>query len=208
MITLFMSYFIPNCEARKAEIDLCLSRNIMNEKIDRIVNIGINFDHPKVKNIPIEKRPTYKDFLDEMTKVESDFYIISNADIFFTEEISEINQIDMQNRVVCLTRWNIDQNGEAKHYGNDFSQDVWIFKGKPPEIINVDFEIGRPACDGRFAFELRNNGIEPINPSLSIKSYHVHSSEEREYLPEDRIIGYTYPIKIEYDTNYKIKKET
>lgn len=204
-ITLLTSYFVPMDEHRKREIAICMQNNIKNKQIDHIVNIGTKYDHPRVKNLYNIGRPTFKDFIDEIEKIESDYYIIANADIFFCSKLSRIKEIDMTNRVLCLTRWDLTAQGEAVHYNYDLSQDVWIFKGKPPKISNIDFEIGRPACDGRFAFELKQAGLEPVNPSLDIYCYHVHRSKYRDYDPvNDRIEGETFPVPIENYTKYKI----
>lgn len=205
-ITLLTSYFVPVDDYRKKEIELCMQNNIRNKHIDQIINIGTKFEHPRVKNLYNIGRPTFKDFLDEMRNIESDYYIIANADIFFCSKISRIKEIDMTNRVLCLTRWDLTPTGEAIHYNYESSQDAWIFKGKPPEMKTVDFQIGIPACDGRFAYELKNFGIEPINPSLSIFCYHLHKSKSRDYCPvNDRLAGEIYPVPIEQYTKY-IKK--
>lgn len=205
-IILLTSFFNPVDIQRKREIEVCMRNNIRNREIDQIINIGTKFEDPKIKNIYKESRPTFKDFLDEMRKNESDYYILANADIFFCKKISKIKEIEMKNRVLCLTRWDITKNGEAVHYNQDCSQDAWIFNGKPPRIENVDFEIGKPACDGRFAFEIKNSGFEPINPSLSIFCYHVHKSKERDYCSvNDRVAGEVLRLKIEDYTRYKKK---
>jgi hypothetical protein len=209
-MTLFVSYFIHRDQHRRKEIDLCMKNNIRNKEIIKIVNLGTKFDDPKVININHHlysknaRRPTFGEFLEEMRKIDSEYYILANADIFFCSKISMIKDLDMTNRVMCLTRWNITANGEVVHYGYESSQDVWIFKGKPPEIKNLDFEMGMPACDGRFAYELKGAGLEPINPSISIMSYHVHRSEKRDYCPvKDRVAGEIYSVPIEDFSNYK-----
>jgi hypothetical protein len=41
--------------------------------------------------------------------------------------------------------------------------------------------LGWHGCDGRFGYEVLNSGYELYNPSLSIKTMHVHMSNKRNY---------------------------
>jgi hypothetical protein len=206
-ITLFTSFFVPVDEHRKKEIEVCMKNNIRNREIDAIVNIGHHYDHPKVTNLQNIGKPKFSDFLQEFENFDSEYYIIANADIFFCTKIKRIFEIDFENRFLCLTRWNVLPSGEVDFYGYECSQDVWVFKGRPKKFENVDFQIGVPGCDGRFAFELKHQGLQPINPSLSIYSYHLHRQKHRDYdSDKDRLSGERLDVAIEDYENYKLKK--
>ena len=39
-------------------------------------------------------------------------------------------------------------------------QDAWIWRAPmPPDICDIDFKLGKPGCDNRFAYELRAVGV-------------------------------------------------
>ena len=40
------------------------------------------------------------------------------------------------------------------------SQDAWMWKSPlPPALSDIDFKLGKPGCDNRFAYELRTAGV-------------------------------------------------
>ena len=79
---------------------------------------------------------------------------------------------------MALTRWDIWSDGRARLTEVEGSQDSWIFKGK---VVGVkgDFYIGKPGSDNRLAYEIKRGGYIVANPSISIKSYHLHISNYR-----------------------------
>jgi hypothetical protein len=158
-----------------------------------------------VINLPYE-RPTYSDFCKESQGFDSDYYIIANTDVYFTSEIEQINELEMDGKALCLSRWDVQPNGYAKLFNYEWSQDTWIFKGKPPLMETCNFTMGLPACDNRFAYELAQKGIQPINPSLSIKTYHLHITNKRNYKEQDRLQGQVMPVQVEDWSKYKRKK--
>ena len=203
-VALFTSYFEPKEMERVREIRRTMELNIQCSSIDVIYNLGTPYINDKVVNIPYD-RPTYKDFINELNKVEADYYIIANSDIYFTSEIEAIKDLQLSKRALCLSRWDVTGNGMAKLFNYEWSQDVWIFKGKPPRIDNIDFHLGLPGCDNRFAYELAMAGLEPINPAKSIKTYHLHTSNKRSYTERDRLKGEMKAVAVTDSTSYKIK---
>ncbi len=83
-------------------------------------------------------RPTYTEFISFMQSVEADYYILTNSDIYFTSEIEEIKSLQMQGKVLCLSRWDVLHNGNSKLFDYEWTQDTWIWKGKPTTLKNVD----------------------------------------------------------------------
>lgn len=170
MINLFTSYFKGDDPVRQKEYDYCLNKNKANKAIDRI----IYFKH----------RPTYLDFFRAIRKYPNDINILSNADIYFDDTILLANNIKPR-QCYALTRWELldgkimmfedrHRSAKAKH-----SQDTWIIRGS----VNVDhigqFHIGTRGCDNRIAYDLHTIGYNVINPSLSIKTIHVHKNDFR-----------------------------
>lgn len=188
MICLLIPYYRDKKKARRKEIDLCLQKNLSNSAIDLVVAVC---DQPltvkpnkKLSIINIGRRQKYKDFFELGSAINPDgINILSNADIYFKkEDILQISKIDYTDTVLALSRWDVHKNGPATHHNHKDSQDTWIWKGK----INAygDFELGRAGCDNVIAYELAKN-YNVVNPSNTIKTYHVHSSNIRNYTPKD-----------------------
>lgn len=86
------------------------------------------------------------------------------------------------------------------------SQDVWIVHGRPwnnltAELNNNDhLALGKPGIDNRLAYELLKAGYQVSNPSKSILSWHVHSTNIRQYSHLDVVpppYAIVYPMTLE-----------
>jgi len=194
-VALFTSYFEQQYQDRQRELRKVMELNIACPSIDVIYNLGTPWDNDKVINIAGYDRPTYAQFIAEMQKVEADYYILANSDIYLTSEIEDIKMLEMDGKVLCLSRWDVLMNGNSKLFDYEWTQDTWIWKGKPQTIKNVDFTMGLPACDNRLAYEIAHSGMKPVNPSKSIKTYHLHITNKRSYKERDRLPGATMPLQ-------------
>lgn len=187
MINLFVPTYIPKTQLRSLEMLKCYENN-KNLGIFKINMISEDYyDDEDV--IKVDKRPTYNEvffIINERTKPD-DINIICNSDIFFDRSILEAQNI-LSNECYCLTRYDFLSDKPIILPTNGDSQDTWIFRGKIKEIES-DFYFGKLGCDNRIAFELNKAGYQLSNPSLSIRSFHLHSSEERSYNKEDRLYG-------------------
>jgi len=188
-VAVFTSYFEQKFGDRQRELRQVMNLNCECPSIDVIYNLGKAWDHPKVVNVEGYDRPTYTEFISFMQSVEADYYILTNSDIYFTSEIEEIKSLQMQGKVLCLSRWDVLHNGNSKLFDYEWTQDTWIWKGKPTTLKNVDFTMGLPACDNRLAYEIAQAGLKPINPSKDIKTYHLHLSNKRSYTQSNRLPG-------------------
>jgi hypothetical protein len=105
---------------------------------------------------------------------ESDISIIANSDIYF-ESLDHFEMIK-ENEVYALSRW----DGNIL-YDHDDSQDAWVFRGQIKPIEDSYFSLGIPGCDNAIAERIARAGYTVLNPSRSIKSIHLHSSNIRNY---------------------------
>lgn len=195
MIRLFVNWYIEKKQPRGKELNLCIEKNFHCEYIDEIVNLS---DTPlpetgKFKNIQIDHRPTYSDFLKVVSDLAQpkDVSIIANMDIYFDETILLTKRMTDRD-AYALTRWDVNAEGITFMNRAD-SQDVWIFKGKPKEVKGANINLGTPGCDNAMAYLIKKAGYRISNPSLSIKTYHVHSSGTRHYLNGNKQIVKSAP---------------
>ncbi len=178
----------------------CFEKNLAHECIDEICVVydrsgdfgeTVVLDFLKSKHIKIvyvDGRPSYGFCFDLANKIFPDSKVIlSNADIYFNETLNLLSDYDLTNKFLAITRWAILEDGRIEPYvdkqgkPNIFSQDTWIFKTPLKKFKNDAIEIGVPACDGRIAFQARKEGLQILNPCLSVQCCHLHASEIRNY---------------------------
>jgi hypothetical protein len=172
MIRLFYNYYEDKNPARKKEVDFCLQKNLAN---------------PHIKTIIIEsnRKPTYTYFFQKINQITEpdDINIICNSDIFFDETVVLASNIKHK-ELYALLRWEWQPNGAALFHERPDSQDTWITRGRIENVFG-DFTLGIRGCDNRIAHEFLHSGYDVKNPAKSIKSYHVHTSQVRNYTVSD-----------------------
>lgn len=201
---LYTSYYKDKNEARQAELLECLDRNIKCKWIDHVVILlegkAEEFDIPKSDKIKIVecKRPTYRDFFDLANAVskEGDYSIIANSDIYFDRSIRLIRMVDMSNTCIALSRWHYYNKKRIELHNEQYSQDVWIFRGKIKPVGYCDFTLGIAGCDNRIAHELARAGYKMFNPAKDIKTIHLHVTEVRNYNQNHRIQKPYLPVPV------------
>ncbi len=202
---LITSYYEVENKERQKEINDCLIKNCKNKIISNIYLLNdktyeLNFikNKNKIKQFEIIKngKLSFKDAIEFANSYcYKDIVILSNSDIYYDQTLSLINKSEIENKVLCLLRHNVKEDGTIdifRHFDEprSDSQDCWIFKS--PLKINtneIDFNFGTLGCDNIFASRLYDFGYELINPAYDIKIYHLHNIEERNYTINDRIHG-------------------
>ena len=183
-VCLLIPYYKDKNKSRQKELDYCLRRNLSNPLISRLVavcdtQIKIPY-HSKLTVVNTGRRQTYNDLFDLGSIMNPDgINMVANADMYFaTWDITNICKVDYTDTVLALSRWDVQKKGKPTHHNHKDSQDTWIWKGKLN--VNGDYQLGRAGCDNVIAYELSKN-YNVINPSYSIKSYHLHLSGVRNY---------------------------
>jgi hypothetical protein len=171
MIRLLVNTYKSDSQARQIELDTCLQKNLYL---------------PFLTIHDIQPRPTYNDYFEVISKLidngdfsNDDIFVIANSDIYFDETLLLANQIK-QGEVYALTRYDI-KRGQSRFFDRADSQDVWIFRGGIKPIDGADFNLGVGGCDNRISYLLSKAGYTVTNPSLSIKTYHLHESGVRTF---------------------------
>ena len=196
-MNLLISYYTSEDESRNQEYLGCLGHNLDNELIEKItVFIQPDCEHPlesdKIEYVISHEEVTYKTFLDYCkNNLKGETCIVANSDILFDDTLSELEQANLDGKILCLTRWNLNKDGTLEFYsptyGSDTSQDVWIFKGGL-DISESDIPLGYMGCDNRIAYEAYKSGIRVCNPSHLIICKHIHNSGHRTTATE-RVYG-------------------
>ncbi len=199
-VNILTTYYNEKDEQRINEYKYCFEKNIQNPYIKKIYvfyenkkNPLENFlQHEKITILPITHRPTFKDYIDYAAQyLSNEINIICNTDIYFDDTLTYLENYDLENKVLALTRYNIPE-----YHGNwerhIFSHDAWAFR-TPIKHFDANIILGIPACDLRILYNLNKAGITIENPSLSIKIWHVHLSDKRNY--DSKISNIYYKTK-------------
>lgn len=183
-LNLFISLYPEKNKERQRELITCLTNNakvfdqifILTERDAEIDFIPQIKSKAAIYRLPINVRPTYKSFFDCVNKVsgQDDINTICNADIYFKEPPPDL----ATNKCYALSRWDITPNGQAVHLARKDSQDSLVFKSRIKIPQYASFFIGVPGCDNRICRELLVIGYDISNPSITIKSYHLHHGEK------------------------------
>lgn len=199
MFVLIITFYYENDANRRSELLRAIRCNINNSFINKIYILCesgeefLNDLDAKIEIVKQNNRPKFHDLIKFANGFSQNIYkIIANTDIYFDDTLAKAQKIE-DNQVFCLTRWDLKESGVIEFYSNFKSQDSWIFRNTLPENIGNYF-LGVPGCDNRLAGELKNYGYKVNNPSLSIRSIHLHTTAKRTYHKIlDRVSGeYAY----------------
>lgn len=171
-----------------------------------------------VNLLPCTTRPTFRTFfnavnnIDEMLKkntessignwdnainvgmpiivpmqTEENIYVVANSDIYF----ETIPIYPSTNQFFALTRYEVKRNGPTQFLNRSDSQDTFWVRGKVKIPKYCDFVLGRPGADNRICREMAVMGYETLNPSLTIKTFHLHEGQ-KSYTSETRKVEPPY----------------
>lgn len=192
---------------RRNEVLECLRRNLENDwldeihlfvedslEIDKLVAAYPSLAAAKIRLIAQGRRVMYRElFAHANASLPGQCVIIANADIFFDHTLATLNGYDLSDKLLCLSRWDVQPDGSARFFDYPASQDAWIFQAT---IRNFpcDFHLGVLGCDNRLAWEAEHAGLILSNPSRSLRVYHLHLSGVRRYSECERLSGPTRAV--------------
>ncbi len=195
---LFINFYKDKNNNRQNELNCCLIKNLKNQSLDKLIIIvnqkDINYlsniisnnnSESKTSIIIQNERPTYNCYFKLSTKYNNDINIIANSDIVIDKNsIEKLKKWDWKNYCLALTRWNYTNNlaneDAIVFYNQIDSQDCWMIKGAYKNIPEANFSLGTLGCDNKIAFLLSKH-YDVINPSKTIKTYHYHLTNIRNY---------------------------
>ena len=187
MFELITTYYKATEPERESENMQCLVNNLNHPLIDKVHLFLQSSDRPnlskhdKLNFVLHSKRPTFSElFAYGNSLCIHKIKVVANSDIYFDETLKLVSDALDRWQILALTRWDLKSDNNIEFYNNFKSQDVWIFKKMiEPNIGN--YHIGRHGCDNRLVYEFKSRNYKISNPSLSIKSIHVHQSALRTY---------------------------
>jgi len=196
-INLTVGYYKNDNILRSAEIDLCLKLNCINQLFNKIIivnetMIDIPFIDKNDNRIIIINNPnrlTYKDFFNYSNQYTSEntINILINSDIVIGGNFYLLYENMQLNELYFLTRYDINKYGQIS-LCHLLGCDTWIWKN----CINCNvgnYYLGKPYCDFKLAYELYKIGYTIKNPSLTLKTYHIHNINIRNYNDSEKING-------------------
>lgn len=198
-MNLLIEYFNSPNHMRNGEFLYCLHQNLSNEHIKNIYlfiekDTEFYFYSPKIITIVRNTRPTYKDIFEYCNKnLKNEICIVANADIIFDDTLRYFNSLDMTKVFYAISRWEISTNDgtnwEIEPYENPASQDSWIFKSPISVLDEMDYFMGKPGCDNKITYQMRELGYTCRNPGKKVITIHFHPTSWRTYTHEDRVPG-------------------
>jgi hypothetical protein len=240
-IYLINQFYIDKNYERQKEILFCLKQNVNNDNFEKIylfnerlyTKIELNLTDDEMKKIiqiDIGHRLMYKDIFTEVKRINLRGYIVfGNSDIFFDNSIALVKDIglDQIKRSCGLSRfeYNLGSNLiDCKLIKNSFhTADIWIYHTNyspcQKMIEKSNFLFGKLSCDNAIGYLFKDNGYQHINIPYTIKIYHYHTSNIRNYTYNDMTISNVswtperkfiikYNKNIPYTININIKNNT
>jgi len=210
-VHVFLQFFIHKDPTRYEEIKLCLQKNVENPCITKIHLLGervYNWDElglqsdiydEKIVQTVIGRRLKFQDVFTHIRKNDiKGYHVLINADICFDKQtLPNIFTTTMHEARVAFAQLRFEYNplhlDASKLFGPRFdSQDTWMFHSNfpiPPHAETAfHFEFGRPGCDNKMIYLMNVLGYTVINDPFFIKTYHIHSSIERDYSIKDIVM--------------------
>lgn len=190
---LIQQYYVPPQSKRAKEIKQCLDKNLENPLIDKIILLNEKQldlpKNPKLEQVVIGHRMKYSDVFEYIQTLPDVLVAFANSDIYLTDTFRNLWSVNLKDVFVSLLRY--EPNGEL--YGpRPDSQDTWVLradsvKQRKWDLSSLDFIFGKAGCDNAINVELLKNKFLVVNPCLTLKTMHLHSSDIRSYNPLDCI---------------------
>lgn len=191
-------YYVPDKSKRTKEIRKCLEMNVKNPLIDKIILLNekellpsISFANGKIQETLLGKRLTYEAVLRWIYEnaPKDTICVFANADIWLDAEMwKDVWTTRLEDVFITLLRWDVQEDGsESKLFGprND-SQDTWCVlsdsvQSKSWNWPSLDIPFGKAGCDNAITVEMLRQKFLIVNPALSLKTHHYHTSAIRNY---------------------------
>lgn len=195
-------YYRPEKGRREREIKKCLEMNVKSPVVDKIILLNekdFSDQFPadpqqKIQQVVVGKRLTYAMVIKwfQENAPQNTICVFANSDIYMDDSSKVLWTTNLEDKFLSLLRYDVQENGtEAKLFGpRPDSQDTWIFSSNSIQSrtfnwADLEFPFGKAGCDNAINVEMLRKKFLIVNPALSIKTYHLHTSGLRTYDPSD-----------------------
>ena len=195
-------YYKPPAAKRAREIKTCLQKNLNNPLVDKMVLLTESdflSDYPKSSKIQQEvigERLKYSTVIRWIAEKapKNTICVFANSDIYLDETWKNVWTTNLEDKFLSLLRYEaVDGKADKDHeiFGpRADSQDTWVVlsdsvKSKTWNYSSLDFTFGKAGCDNAINVEMLRGRFLVANPSLTIKTHHLHTSEIRNYDAKD-----------------------
>jgi hypothetical protein len=195
-------YYKPEKARREREIKKCLEMNVDCPYIDKIVllnekDFSASFPSDpksKLQQVVVGKRLTYAMVLQwfKENAPPNTICVFANSDIYLDPTWRLLWSIQLQDKFLSLLRYDVQDNGSPSVlFGpRADSQDTWCFlsdslRSRTFDWKDLDFPFGKAGCDNAINVEMLRKKFLIVNPAVSIKTHHLHTSAIRNYDPAD-----------------------
>lgn len=187
---------------RLAEIRECFERNVALSQVDRIFVLaeGVSVDepgyeflrHPKLTIVPIDRRPTYRDYFELAREECFGVVCIYNSDTYLDESIVLAESVQ-RDELWCPTRYSVRPDGslETYYFG---SEGVLAFRSPLKPFAGDDVLTGEAGCDARIAQKAKEARIEIKNQSLPAITHRVDRISFRRPHTRGKLIAVLVPV--------------
>ena len=199
---LIQQYYEPKEAKRAREIRQCLTKNLENPWIDKVVLLNEKEyklpANPKIHQHVLGHRLMYSDVLEAIRDYAPKDTIVAfaNADIYLDETAMKLWSLNLNDKLLALLRYEAPESSDEppRLFGpRADSQDCWIVNSQSIQNPNKswgdfsEFRIlfGQSGCDNAFAYEMMRKKFLLTNPAISIQTIHCHRSNIRHYNPKD-----------------------
>lgn len=198
--TLITMLYNEKHEGRRSEYITCLEKNLAHPQIKEIHILydtsndeGENHLLNYLKSQPvtltyINDRVTYGECFTLTNEMYPESRIIlSNADIYFNDTLSALENYDLTGKFLALTRHDVEPGDELRLFIQRLkkrkwdSQDTWIFRTPIRKFENDDIKLGLLGCDLTIAKQAVLSRLKVINPCMTIQCCHLHLTKVRHY---------------------------
>ncbi len=133
------------------------------------------------------EQPTFADMIQEVNARTKNMQvnILADSDIEFDPATIALFRRIRRDDFWCLSPW--DNTGEGGEFKPPSKMDMgrqhaWAWRGRCRiEPAAANFRMQQPGAASHLASLARQAGYQLANPSLSVKSFHVHADRENEF---------------------------
>lgn len=194
IVNILTSLYKDSDPFRAEEYRLALQLNLKNPHVEKVhvlwdgeeCDMELDVDNQEKLTItPHEGRPSFETLFNYCNDHPGKLWCVCNGDIVLTKDIYKLQSVDMSRNLLALTRWEFVSETDISIFHeneqpNKYSQDTWCFQSPiltPSELQLV--YMGKVACDSEISNVYKHYEYPIYNPSIDIKTLHMHMQNKR-----------------------------